>query len=211
MRKGKFMHYEYLIAILIGYLLGCLNPAWLFAKLHNKDIQKLGNGNPGASNITLNFGLWAGVFVAVFDIVKAIAAFFISTVLFSGITDIGIMAACAAVIGHMFPFCFKFRGGKGFASFIGLTFCLDLKVAIIILLIAAALAFLTNYIITATFTFIISVPCYAAFGIGNFIVALGIAAVSVTIFSKHLKNLSKIRAGTEPKLRTALAPKSKHD
>ena len=205
------MHYEYLLAILIGYLLGCLNPAWLFAKLHNKDIQKLGNGNPGASNITLNFGLRAGVFVAILDIVKAIAAFFISAALFSGITDIGIMAACAAVIGHMFPFCFKFRGGKGFASFIGLTFCLDSKVAIIILLIAVALAFLTNYIIAATFTFIIGVPCYAAFGIGNFIAALGIAAVSVIIFSKHLKNLSKIRAGTEPKLRTALTSKSKHD
>lgn len=203
------MYYKYLLAILIGYLLGCLNPAWLFAKLHNKDIQKLGNGNPGASNITLNFGLWAGVFVAILDIGKAIAAFFISTVLFSGITDIGIMAACAAVIGHMFPFCFKFRGGKGFASFIGLTFCLDSKVAILILLIAVALAFLTNYIIAATFTFIIGVPCYAAFGIGNFIVAFGIAAVSVIIFSKHLKNLSKIRAGTEPKLRTALTSKSK--
>lgn len=204
------MHYEYLLAILIGYLLGCLNPAWLFSKLHNKDIQKLGNGNPGASNITLNFGLRAGVFVAVLDIAKAIAAFFLSAALFPGITDIGITAACAAVIGHMFPFCFKFKGGKGFASFIGLTFCLNPKAAVIILLIAVALAFLTNYIIAATFTFIVGVPCYAAFGIRNFIVALGIAAVSVVIFSKHLKNISKIRAGTEPKLRTALRSKSKN-
>ena len=204
------MYYEYSLAIFIGYLLGCLNPAWLVSKLHNKDIQKLGNGNPGASNITLSFGLRAGGVVAALDIAKAIAAFFISAALFSGITDIGIMAACAAVIGHMFPFCFKFKGGKGFASFIGLTFCLDSKAAIIILLIAVALAFLTNYIIEATFTFIISVPCYAAFGIGNFIAALGIAAVSAVIFSKHLKNLSKIRAGTEPKLRAALTAKQNH-
>lgn len=204
------MYYEYSLAILIGYLLGCLNPAWFVSKLHNQNIQKLGNGNPGASNITLNFGLRAGAFVAALDIVKAIAAFFLSTALFPDLTDIGILAACAAVIGHMFPFCFKFRGGKGFASFIGLTLCLDLKAAIVILLIAAALAFLTNYIIAATFTFIISVPCYAAFGIGNFIAALGIAVVSVIIFSKHLKNLSKIRAGTEPKLRAALTSKPKH-
>lgn len=195
----------YGIAVAVGYVLGCFNPAWLIVKIsYGKDITKLGNGNPGASNTALNFGLSLGTGVALLDIVKAILAYLVITRVYPDVKDIGIIAATFAVIGHMFPFTMGFKGGKGFAAYIGLTACVNMRLATILLLFATIAAFGTKRIIAATFTFIFVLPIYALNNSVDLAATTAIAVTSVIIFAKHIENLKNIRAGTEPKLTDVL-------
>lgn len=198
---------EILLAVLLGHLLGCLNPAWLIAKLKRQDIKQLGNGNAGASNTAIQLGLPAGIAVAIFDIAKAAIACILAVCLFPDTVNVDITAANAAVIGHMYPFWLKFRGGKGFACFVGLTACVDWKLALILALTALILVFFSDYIIAATILFISALPAYLAVYQHNFRAAASVAAISIIIFIKHIENFKNIAAGTEPKIKAVLAAK----
>ena len=198
----------YLVATLIGYMFGCFNPAWLIVKIfYGKDIRTLGNGNPGASNTALNFGLGLGAGIALLDIAKAIAACLLTTKIYPYIKDLGILSATFAVIGHMFPFTMNFKGGKGFAAYIGLTACVSLPLLGTLLPFAALAALCTQYIIAATLTFIFTLPWCALNNNIDLTTTTAIAVTSIIIFIKHIENLKKIRTGTEPKISDALNKK----
>ena len=60
------------LCILLGYAVGCINPAYLIGKLRGFDIRRSGSGNAGASNALITMGKAAGVFSMLFDIAKAV-------------------------------------------------------------------------------------------------------------------------------------------
>ena len=62
------------LCALIGYFFGNINPAFIIAKFKGFDIRQRGSGNAGASNTVITIGKKAGLFVALFDIAKAVAA-----------------------------------------------------------------------------------------------------------------------------------------
>ena len=111
----------YVIASLLGYLLGCSNLAYFISLARKYDIRRSGTGNLGASNATVLFGWKAGVAVAVHDAGKALLAVLLTKLLFPDLEYAGAAAGVAAVLGHNFPFYLNFKGGKGTASFVGLT------------------------------------------------------------------------------------------
>lgn len=110
----------YIFSVIIGYLLGCLSPAALISKIKRKNLRKNGTGNLGATNVMLNFGKRFGALVMLFDIFKAFAAYKLAELLFPSAAFVGIAAGFAAVVGHVFPFYMKFKGGKGLAAFAGM-------------------------------------------------------------------------------------------
>ena len=65
----------YIIAAVVGYLLGCINMAWLISKSEGIDIKKVGSNNAGASNVFISVGKPQGVAVGAFDILKAFLIF----------------------------------------------------------------------------------------------------------------------------------------
>ena len=105
---------SYMLVVLIGYLLGSLNLALLLARLKGVDIRAGGSGNPGASNAVTLMGWKAGALVALHDIGKGILAVWLCTRLFPALPYCGAAAGVACVLGHIFPFYTRFRGGKGF-------------------------------------------------------------------------------------------------
>ena len=118
------------------------------------------------------------------------------------------LAGVACVIGHIFPFYLKFKGGKGLASYIGMTIALDWKFAIALFILCAILSLITDYIVTATFTTIFVVPAYIGL-VHNNLVACGILALATLVMLyKHGENITRIRNGTEIGLRSA--NKGKH-
>lgn len=117
----------YVIVILAAYLLGCSNMAVYLAKLKNVDLTK-GSGNPGTSNATILMGWNAGVIVGIHDIGKAALAVILAELIFPDLKYVGAAAGVACILGHIFPFYMGFRGGKGFASYLGMTPCLKLEV-----------------------------------------------------------------------------------
>ena len=140
----------YVITALAAYLLGTSNMAYYLAKWKRADLRSGGSGNLGASNATVLLGWRAGVLVAVHDIGKSALAVFLAQLLFPDTAFIGATAGVASVLGHIFPFYLKFRGGKGFASYIGMSLVLNWKVALAVLALMVVLTVVTDYIVVGT-------------------------------------------------------------
>ena len=194
---------RYFIVILIGYLLGCSSMSYYLGRLNNINLTNKGSRNLGASNTVILMGWRAGVLVALHDILKASIAVLLARYLFSDLSYAAELAGVASVIGHVFPFYLKFKGGKGFASYMGMTIALDWKFAIGLIIVCAILTLVTDYIVTATFTTITVVPAYFLLFHKNFISFCILIIGSLVILYKHLENIKRLRNGTEIGLRSA--------
>lgn len=197
----------YPIAALMGYLLGSLNLAWFLSRAKGFDIRAHGSNNAGASNATITMGLKVGVAVAVHDVAKACAAGLLARLLFPALPAASAVAAVAAVLGHIFPIYLKFRGGKGFAPFLGLTLALDWRFFLAILLAVLLITLISDYIVLGTFTTIVSFPIYLTWTRSGLPVVTVVCLASLVIFCKHFVNLKRLASGQEIGLRRAMSKK----
>lgn len=142
---------EYAISIIIGYLLGSISPAALISKIKKINLRKTGTKNLGATNTTLVLGKKFGAIVMIFDIAKGAVSVIIAKLIFKEIAMLaGLLAGSAAVVGHMFPFYLKFRGGKGLAAYGGMVLAFDPLAFLLLLVIGLICAFVLNYGIALT-------------------------------------------------------------
>ncbi len=192
----------YVWTVLLGYLLGCSNMAVYLAKLKNIDLRRGGSGNPGTSNAVILMGWKAGILVGAHDIGKAYLAVYLAKLLFPGLPAIGEVAGIACVLGHIFPFYLKFKGGKGFASYIGMTLALNWKFALIIIAVVALITLITDYLVLGTFTTVLTVPTYMGIISRNLWVVLVLCVGTAVIFYKHRENIVRLFKGTEIGLRS---------
>ena len=112
------------VAIIVAYLLGSIPFAYIFTRLFSgKDIQKLGSGNGGAHNVFREVGLKAAIPVAICDVGKGTLAVFIAYALLNvPIKEPNVfvlLAALAAIAGHMWSIYLKLRGGNGLSVTVG--------------------------------------------------------------------------------------------
>ncbi len=193
----------YAAAMILGYVLGCSNMAWYLAKWNRADLRGNGSGNLGASNAVVLLGWKAGVLTAAHDIGKAVLAVLVMQRLFPELEFAGIAAGASCVLGHIFPFWLKFRGGKGFASYWGMTLALNWKLALILAGVVILVTVITDYIVCGTVTTIVTVPVYLLVTSGWIMAAIACVATAV-IFFKHRENFPRILNGTELGLRSAM-------
>lgn len=193
---------KYILVIILGYLLGCSSMAFYLSKLKKVDIRSGGTGNLGASNATVLMGWKAGVLVALHDIGKSALAVILARLLFPELEHAGAVAGVASVLGHIFPFYLKFKGGKGFASYLGMTLALNWKLAAAICVAGILITLITDYIVLATTTTVIAVPTYLAFTTHNLMLVLILCIASLVIIYKHRKNYIRLCNGTEIGLRS---------
>ena len=199
---------EYLLVIVAAYLLGCSNMALYISRIKKVDARAGGSGNLGASNATALMGWYAGVTVAVHDIGKSALAVILAKNFFPALPYIGAVAGVASVLGHIFPFYLKFKGGKGFASYIGMTLALNWKLALAIMLMVLVVTVLTDYIVVGTTLTILSVPVYMGIAEHSILLALILCIATAVIIYKHRMNYVRIYNGTEIGLRSVA--KGKH-
>ena len=98
--------------VALSYLIGSINFAYLVAKYKKLDISSSGSGNPGTSNVMRTIGKKYAAIVLIGDVFKG----FIPIFLFD---ENLLLCGFAAVIGHIFPIFYKFKGGKGVATYVG--------------------------------------------------------------------------------------------
>lgn len=194
----------YVMIVLLAYLLGCSNMAVYIAKFKKVDLCGSGSGNPGASNATILMGWRAGIAVAVHDIGKAWLAVFLAGLLFPQLAAAREVAGIACVLGHIFPFYMKFKGGKGFASYLGMTLALNWKFALIVMAVIVIVTLITDYIVLGTFTTIVAVPAYFGIMAQSWVVAMILLIGTAAIFYRHWENIPRILKGTEIGLRSTL-------
>jgi glycerol-3-phosphate acyltransferase PlsY len=189
----------YLISVLIGYGLGCISPSYILAKLHGFDIREKGSRNAGASNALLLFGKARGILCAAFDIAKAAFIIWLTGYIFDPINTFAVTAT-ACVLGHIFPFYMRFKGGKGLACIGGMILAYDIRVFGIMLAAELVIVLTTQYICFVPITASVAFP--VVYGVMERDVrgALLLVLVAAVVFCKHLINLKRIRIGREARI-----------
>ena len=188
---------KYVLCILIGYLIGVINPSYIIAKIRGFDIREKGSKNAGASNALILFGKVLGVACALFDIVKAAFVIWLCGKIFPELTYSFAVTGVACILGHVFPFYMKFRGGKGLACLGGMILAFDWRVFLIMLAAEIVVAIVTDYICfvpltaSAVFPVVYGIICRDVWG------ALIIAVILPLMIYKHKENLKRIKQKTE--------------
>jgi glycerol-3-phosphate acyltransferase PlsY len=196
------------VAVLAGsYLLGSLSfgliVVWVLRRV---DLRTLGSGNAGATNVLRASGRWPALLVLALDIGKGIFPVRVARML-EAPPEIVAAAALAAVLGHVFPVFFGFRGGKGVATGFGaLVSLLPLPAgaALGVFLVVVAV---TRYVSVGSILAALSVPFFAVLlARPGWIaptppVALALAgATAAVVVLKHFGNLQRLIAGNERRL-----------
>ncbi|MBO4904368.1 MAG: glycerol-3-phosphate 1-O-acyltransferase PlsY [Lachnospiraceae bacterium] len=189
-------------SLIIGYFFGCINFSYIVSRIKGFDIRHYGSGNAGASNVVIVIGKKAGLFVALFDIFKAFLAYKLAQYLFpeaflDGISCAGMIAGVGAVLGHIFPFYLGFKGGKGLACYGGTILAIDVRLFLVLFVVALFIAVITDYICFAPITMSFIAPLTVGVVYHAWIPAgiLGIAGVA--LLYKHAQNIARIRSGSE--------------
>jgi len=188
---------KYVLCILIGYLMGSINPSYIIARLRGFDIREKGSRNAGASNALILFGKVIGIGCALFDIAKATLAIWLCGKLFPGLAYSFAVTGMACILGHTFPFYMRFKGGKGLACLGGMILAFDWRVFLIMLAAEIVVAIVTDYICfvpltaSAVFPIVYGVLHHDVWG------ALILALLLPLMLYKHRENLKRIKQKTE--------------
>ncbi|MCP3683452.1 MAG: glycerol-3-phosphate acyltransferase [bacterium] len=111
---------EFLIALLIGYFLGCISGGYFLGKLKGKDVRKSNVGNTGATSTYFVLGFKWSILAGLIDFLKGIAAMLIA-VQFGLSQNLAYLVGAACIVGHNHPFYLRFKGGRGMAVFLAMT------------------------------------------------------------------------------------------
>jgi len=156
------------IAIIIAYLIGSIPFAYIFTRLvSGKDIRRLGSGNAGGNNVFQEVGLRAAIPTAFFDVGKgalavAIAHWLLDVPLYEPEIFV-LLAAIAAIAGHMWSVYLRFRGGNGLSATIGaLAVLMPWELLIVIGLLLILKAITRNLVLSVNIS-LFSVPLSAWF------------------------------------------------
>ncbi len=190
---------QYIISLVLGYLLGSINGSMIVSKCLGKDIRNYGSGNAGATNTLRVFGKKAVIAVSLIDFLKGIFAVLFAKLLFDGDVFVYI-AGAAAILGHIFPVFFGFRGGKGVLTSFAVMIAAQPLAALIIGALAIAIMAITKYVslgscIGALLFIIYPFVFFKSIELCVFCVFCG-----VTVIVKHKSNIKRLLNGTERKL-----------
>ena len=201
-----------LITAVIAYFCGCFNGAVIVSKyILRNDVRNHGSGNAGLTNFHRVFGGPLTAVVILTDVLKAVVALLVGAVIFRRFVfngaDIVVFAkywaALFCLLGHMYPFYLKFKGGKGFAAYIGMMLALNWKAALVIIAALVVLTVVTDYIVVGTVTTVVTYPAFVAFYTHSVVAVCLLLVATGAILYKHRGNCVRILNGTEPGLRGA--------
>ena len=187
--------------ILGGYLLGSIPFGVILTRLFGAgDLRQIGSGNIGATNVlrTGRKGLAAATLIL--DGAKGAVAALLAAHFVPQYGDSApMLAGAAALIGHCYPVWLKFRGGKGVATLLGLSFAFAWPIGLAFAATWLAAVLVTRISSLGGLIGSIAAPT-TAFAIGETGVVTGLAALVVLVFWRHRENLIRLRAGTEPRI-----------
>ena len=189
-----------LLAGAAGYLIGTINPAYIFGRFLGFDIRGRGSGNAGATNATLVMGKAVGFLCMFLDILKSFISYRLAKLLFPATVCAGIIAGVACILGHIFPVWMGFAGGKGLACIGGLILAYDWRLFLPMLAAEILLVLVFQYICIVPLSASVVFPVIYAIRTSDFIGTLILAALIPVIVYKHLPNLRRIMSGQEARI-----------
>jgi len=191
----------FLVACFVSYLLGGISVARFITSKEKKDISSQGSGNPGTMNMLRTHGILMGLFTLLCDALKGIIPALFGLLYFGNVIDItmGYIALYTfglfAVLGHVFPVYYKFKGGKGIATTFGVFIVADPICTVILFVIL----FITLYFIKigslVSLLFITSEAIYQMFRKtmeGNWIAIVIMCLIIILDIWCHRQNILRL-------------------
>jgi glycerol-3-phosphate acyltransferase PlsY len=187
------------IAVAVGYLLGSLPFGYWAGRLRGIDLRLAGSGNTGATNAMRVLGLKIGLPVMGLDIGKGVAA----VVIARGLSDnhlVPVLAAAAAVAGHMYPLFLGFRGGKGVATGAGTALALVPWIGVFAFVVWLSVSLATRYVSVGSVVAAVAYPAAAFVSAQPWPVRLFALGTGMWVVWRHRANIARLRAGTEHRI-----------
>ena len=188
------------ILIFIAYLMGSIASAILVCKLFGlADPRSEGSGNPGATNVMRLHGKKAAILTLAGDVLKGVIPVLLAKAI--GSSEL-IVALCgfAAFLGHLFPIFFKFKGGKGVATLVGILFATHWLLGLAYVVSWLLAAFIFRYSSLAALLAALLTPLYSWFILQNTAYLITQALMVAFLIWRHQSNIRKLIAGTEDKI-----------
>lgn len=197
------------LAILLGYLLGSLSFAVIISRIMGlSDPRTYGSKNPGATNVLRSGNRAAAALTLLLDAAKGWLAVMLADWLGRpyGLQE-GSMAltGLAAFVGHVYPVFFRFAGGKGVATALGVLLGINPLLGLATAATWLLVAWLFRYSSLAALTAALMAPAYYVLGEGlawyiNPRVMLALSAMSVLLLYRHAENIGRLARGTESRM-----------
>lgn len=201
---------SYILVALVSYMLGSIMFSVIFTKkIKGFDVREKGSGNAGSTNVLRTAGKGVAILTLVCDILKGVLAILFA-LLMNNIDPVENpeylvqVAGIFVALGHTFPIFFKFKGGKGVATSLGIILLINWRIGLICLVFALLLMVLSRMVSLGSVSAAILFPVLTIFITegyiveGNYIV-FGILLGAFVCFN-HRSNIKRLLNGTENKL-----------
>jgi len=186
--------------VIFAYLMGSLSSAIIVSKLLGlPDPRTQGSGNPGATNILRLGGKFPAIITLISDILKGLIPVLIANLANIHGFWLGVIAL-AAVVGHVFPVFFNFKGGKGVATALGAFIALNIWIGIIAIAVWLIVTAIWRYVSLASLIATWIATFYTVVTMENGL-ALPIIALAGLLTWRHWSNIERLRVGKENKLK----------
>lgn len=192
-------------AILCAYLLGSLSFAVIVSKAYGiADPRSYGSGNPGATNVLRSGRKTAAVLTLLGDALKGWLAVWLAGHYQAalGLDSLTIaLVAVAVLVGHMWPVFFKFRGGKGVATAVGVLLALSWPTALICAAVWLIMAFSFKVSSLAALTATVISPLVVWFFLPESpSLVWAVVVIALLVLYRHKSNIAKLWQGNESKI-----------
>lgn len=202
------------IVAVLSYMLGSLNFGIILSRrIENDDVRNHGSGNAGTTNMLRNYGKGISALTIAGDMLKVMVAIIIAKLIVSAdalsaysmfqsneVIVIKSFAGFFAVLGHIFPCFFGFKGGKGVATSGGMVFMIDWKIALILLAMFIIVVLITKYVSLGSLVMAFFYPVFIFIFYKSLILtAIGVV-FALIVFIAHRQNIVKLCKGTENKI-----------
>ena len=186
------------LVILFAYLIGSIPFGIIISKIMGLgNLRNIGSGNIGATNVLRTGNKLAAILTLVFDLLKGAISVVITYYIFNDTT--AQIAALSSFLGHCFPIWLKFKGGKGVATFIGISLALYWPAGILICLTWVLTAFLSRISsLSALLSSLSSILWVWILGVPSAVFVMTV--LTILIWFRHIENIKRIIKNTEPKI-----------
>ena len=186
------------LVILFAYLIGSIPFGIIISKIMGLgNLRNIGSGNIGATNVLRTGNKLAAILTLIFDLLKGAISVIITYYIFND--TIAQIAALSSFLGHCFPIWLKFKGGKGVATFIGISLALYWPAGILICLTWVLTAFLSRISsLSALISSLSSILWVWILGVPSAVFVMTV--LTILIWFRHIENIKRIIKNTEPKI-----------
>ena len=201
---------ESAIIAIVAYLVGSINFSVILSKkMAGFDVREKGSGNAGTTNMLRSVGKKAAAITLVCDILKGVIAILIAMLMNKIFKDsngalLVQIAGVAVILGHTFPIFFKFKGGKGVATSLGVLIMSNWQIGLICLVFALILIILTQMVSVGSIAAAILYPVLTLFIPQNYIIPgnyiIYSVILAVIIVFNHRENVKRLLSGTENRI-----------